>query len=80
MSGSNSRNDPRSSDSLAKAVFSDMKPDDPIFLRLKGLLLHGRRSEAINLILEHDGRFQDTQAQELVRLIMNTLRDTVIDP
>lgn len=69
-----------SSKSLAQQVFIDMKHDDPVFLELKSLLLHGRRSEAINLICRHDERFQDKQAQELASLIMNTLRDTIIDP
>jgi len=65
--------------SLAQVVFTEMKHDDPIFMELKKLLLNGRRSEAINLVCEHDSRFQDSQAKELIGLIMHTLRDTIID-
>lgn len=65
--------------SLARAVFTDMAGEDPAFKELRNLLMHGRRSEAINLICNNDKRFDNHEAQELVRLIMNTLRDTMID-
>lgn len=67
-------------ESLAKSVFSELRNDDPLFVKLKDLLLHGRRAEAVNLICTNDTRFGGTEAQELVSLIMGTLRDTMIDP
>ncbi len=66
--------------SLASMVFADMRPDDPVFKQLKELLLHGRRAEAISFIQKQDDRFQGEQAQELIKLVMNTLRDTTIEP
>ena len=65
--------------SLAHTVFALMEYDDPLFLKLKGLLSTGRRSEAMKLICDYDQRFAVPQAQELVLLVMNTLRDTIID-
>ena len=67
-------------DSLAHTVFTDMTNDDPLFKELRNLLLHGRRSEAVSLICQNDKRFDSNEAQELMKLIMNTLRDTMIDP
>ncbi len=66
--------------SLVQTVFSSMSHEDPVFIELKTLLMHGRRSEALSLIRRYDNRLQDPQAQELVGLIMNTLSDTMIDP
>ena len=71
---------PEEEKSLAKRVFIELKHDDPLFKQLKELLLHGRRAEAINLIQQQDSRFKGDEAQELVKLVMNTLRDTSIDP
>ena len=73
-------NEAAQAQSLAQTVFSSMSHEDPVFLELKSLLMHGRRSEALSLIHRYDNRLQDPQAQELVSLIMNTLSDTMIDP
>ncbi|MBX9686799.1 MAG: hypothetical protein K2X27_08865 [Candidatus Obscuribacterales bacterium] len=65
--------------SLAQCVFNQMSYKDPIFVKLKELLLSGRRSEALQLIRLYDRRFADPEAQELIALLMNTLQDTAID-
>lgn len=66
--------------SLASTVFRGMKHDDPVFREIKTLLQNGRRAEAINLIRQYDNRFDDPEAKELMKMIMNTLSDTMIDP
>ncbi len=71
---------PEEEKSLARQVFIELRHDDPLFKQLKELLLHGRRAEAIGLIQKQDSRFKGEEAQELVKLVMNTLRDTNIDP
>lgn len=68
------------SKSLANSVFESMKHDDPVFREIKTLLLSGRRAEAISLIRKHDTRLDDPDAKELLKMIMNTLTDTVINP
>jgi hypothetical protein len=81
MSGSaDGREEATSKDSLAQKVFTEMSGADPLFDELRSLLLQGRRSEAIKLICKQDQRFGDSEAQELVSLVMNTLRDTAIEP
>ncbi len=77
MSGVGNVQGPR--DSLAQAVFTDLTADNPNFKELRNLLLHGRKSEAISLICQNDNRFDSEEAQRLVNLVMNTLRDTVIE-
>jgi hypothetical protein len=66
-------------ESQAVAAFSGMNHDDPLFLELKQLLLLGKRSEAIRLI-QSKMSLDTPEAQELTKLIMGTLQDTMIDP
>lgn len=60
-------------------AFADLKHDDALFLKLKQLLMYGKRAEAIKLI-QTSMNFETPEAQELTSLIMNTLSDTQIDP
>lgn len=80
MTGSGNKPQGDDGESLAQSYFSGLDHDDPTFLKLKSLLLNGRRAEAMKLIRDNDSRFEDPHAQELVSLIMSTLRDTIIDP
>lgn len=67
----------RSSD--VQKAFAEMTHDDPLFMELKQLLLHGKRAEAIKLV-QSNLKFETPEAQELTQMIMGTLRDTMIDP
>ena len=64
---------------VAREAFDKLRHDDPFFMKLKHLLVHGKRAEAIKLI-QNNLDFQTAEAQELAKLIMNTLSDTIIDP
>ncbi|MBX9568694.1 MAG: hypothetical protein K2X77_07355 [Candidatus Obscuribacterales bacterium] len=65
--------------SEVQIAFAGLKHDDPFFIQLKQLLLMGKRAEAIKLI-QTNYKFDTPEAQELTKLIMGTLQDTMIDP
>lgn len=67
------------SSSFVSEYFAQINAVDPIFLKLKHLLLSGRRAEAIKLICSNDSRFQEADAQSLIELILGTLNETNVD-
>ncbi len=67
------------SSSFVSEYFAQIDSVDPVFLKLKHLLLSGRRTEAIKLICSNDTRFQEPDAQSLIELILGTISETNVE-